>query len=61
MGNATPQREVITGDGTGVSCGALRVVVGTIVVPPAPVVIVSVGRAPGIVWVEQDRSDDDAG
>ena len=61
MGNATPQRNVITGDGTAVYCGEFRVVVGTVVVPPPPVVIISVGRSPGIVWVEQDRSDDDAG
>ena len=61
MGDADPQRDVIMGDGTVVSCGTFRVVVGTVVVLPPPVVIVSVGRSPGIVWVEQDRSDDDAG
>ena len=61
MGDADPLRDVIMGDGTAIYCGEFRVVVGTVVVPPPPVVIVSVGHSPGIVWVEQDRSDEPDG
>ena len=58
MGSADPLRVVITGDGAAVYCGALRVVVGT---EPPPAVPIAVGRSPGTVWAELDRSDDDAG
>jgi len=60
MSNQDSPQEVITGNGDTVYCGALIVVLGT-AAPPQSTVIVYVGRSPGIIWIEQDRSNDDVG